>query len=713
MKRITYKCDSCIRYSKVPLWGHNMCSYHRACTKNTLHWQPENCQICMTQLDRLELMSEGARDQSIAELRRMLMRTQASKANRNISNWSYQQILKKYIGGYESQTSANSSNHNTPEENREDNYTPFSEARMVSGPMSSRDSDIQTTVEIALDHLTRKIIDKDINAEEMNLRDTSDRAHSSQHETLPTFRTIQSHKRSRRDQFESDTRERSNNPHLRKTPQYIYVKSSDPSRRKRPRSIASNYERVNDRYLPENTDYDRNDNDNHSDADSSNSMVNTNNGQYESTHTDRDSYYGDYQDDVFDPIQPRQPYHDNNTTLIDLEDLVRFDEFSNLPWFKLSDVHQRIDDRRVMVNTTTGRKCIEVIFDPNDPTWWQAKSNATKSKVAPFMGGIEAYNIILKAYEDVTPSDTVSPNKAIRLVDSEIKPNSYMNDLLQLIKTHNYTLTSAASKKNRKDILNAMPDTAFESNIIVNFTQGWCLGEGEQFKDWVKDKQLSIDEFSNQIRSFDKVKVDGELLAKERSTRRLVAAQLTSIHLAELNSRKIGKVDDKTKITYKLSSEESKAQARLLLDVLRSLITDWMLAKMEVRRAILENTSLETVVWLLKSNLWSHNIFPQEAINTIRSEGLTNVVKTALGMNKPSTSGSTYNQLPPSKKARYDIPGYLNSEYNRYQDQNKYQFQYKLRGGRQTSRGNRRQNTNRRGGNRGPGRYQKDIEGNH
>ena len=268
-------------------------------------------------------------------------------------------------------------------------------------------------------------------------------------------------------------------------------------------------------------------------------------------------------------------------------------------------------------------------------------------------------------------------------------------------KTHNGTLATAAAKENRKDMINALSDTAFESTVNINFTQGWCLGEGEQFKDWVKDKQLSVEEFTNQISSLEKITVDGSLLNRERKTRSLVAAQLTSIHLAELSSRKIANVDNKTKTKYKLSSEEHKAQARLLLDVLRSLVTDWMQAKMKIRRSLVADTSLEPVVWLQKSNLWSHNIFPKEAVDYIKVHyGANNNVKAALGINKPSSSTHRNTQQPPYKKIRLDNQGHVQFDFNRNQNQNRNLHQNRHRGGHNT-RGSRRPNSNRRGGGRG------------
>ena len=128
----------------------------------------------MLQLDKLELMTEDARKQNITELRRMLWRTQISKAKQNIHNWSYQLTLDECIGDYESQMSIDIGEHMTPGDNGDGSYTPMSETRLVNRSMSSSGSDVQTTVEQASDHFTRKIIDKDINAENMNLTVTSD-----------------------------------------------------------------------------------------------------------------------------------------------------------------------------------------------------------------------------------------------------------------------------------------------------------------------------------------------------------------------------------------------------------------------------------------------------------------------------------------------------------------------------------------------------------
>ena len=172
----------------------------------------------MLQLDKLELMTEDARKQNITELRRMLWRTQISKAKQNIHNWSYQLTLDECIGDYESQMSIDIGEHMTPGDNGDDSYTPMSETRLISEPMS-----VRASVEQALDKITRKIIDDDMNAEKRNIRAAADRAHSSQQETFPMFQTIQSGGRSRRDQFENDTRDHNSYQHLQNTPRYVYA----------------------------------------------------------------------------------------------------------------------------------------------------------------------------------------------------------------------------------------------------------------------------------------------------------------------------------------------------------------------------------------------------------------------------------------------------------------------------------------------------------
>ena len=280
---------------------------------------------------------------------------------------------------------------------------------------------------------------------------------------------------------------------------------------------------------------------------------------------------------------------------------------------------------------------------------FRTKKISDTNRLTPFLGATESHSMIMRAF-GLRASDAISPNKSLRIVDSKITPNSGLSQLLELLKSHEPNLTKITRDKNEKQILQAFPDAAFDSISVINLDKGWPFQEND-YMEWAKDRILSLEDFKDYIRfdAFDTSSCTSDLLNKERESRKLLVNQFTSLHLMELYSNKVGRLDDNTKAKNQISSEEGKAIAQTMLPTVKHLLAQWMQAKMEVRKALLsKNSWLGHVSWILKSSLWDSAIFPKSAIDQLRHEA-TNDVAEKLGLR---SSGYRNNQQPPNKKMK-------------------------------------------------------------
>ena len=128
-----FKCDSCIRYSKKPLWGHRQCSAHRPCCKEANGWNPRECPSCNKHLSVLDLVSDSARRDSIGQLRKMLECTKRSKADQGNAHWQFKQLLDNLVQAYDIRRD----NQSSPISPREESTTPASESSMIREGMVS------------------------------------------------------------------------------------------------------------------------------------------------------------------------------------------------------------------------------------------------------------------------------------------------------------------------------------------------------------------------------------------------------------------------------------------------------------------------------------------------------------------------------------------------------------------------------------------------
>ena len=378
----------------------------------------------------------------------------------------------------------------------------------------------------------------------------------------------------------------------------------------------------------------------------------------------------------------------------DIEESTIFDPYDRQPWIVYNRrIHEKISDNRMILPSSSGQRVTaEVIYNPSNPNYFRTKPISDTTEMTPFLGATEAHSMLMRAF-NLRASDAISPNKALRIMDSQLSPSSGLNQLLELIKSHDAAMTKTAYSKTEKQLLTSFPEAAFDSISVINLKNGWPF-QGDNYMEWAKDKSLSIDEFKDYIRfEFDTSACTPELLNKERESRRLLVNQFTSIHLIELYSSKVGKLEKSTKTKHNLSSEEGNAIAQTMLPTTKYLTARWMKAKMDVRYALFNGLPkhhwLSSLQWIMKSSLWDSSIFPKSAIDQMRYEA-SNDVAEKLGL--VGLTGSKNVQQPSYKKAKrfQNQPGTFQTQQQQNGHNKNFQQKFFREGQQQNFQGNRR-----------------------
>ena len=165
----------------------------------------------------------------------------------------------------------------------------------------------------------------------------------------------------------------------------------------------------------------------------------------------------------------------------------------------------------------------------------------------------------------------------------------------------------------RKLAMTSFKEVSFEAPTTTIFSSGWPKGN-HHFK-WANGIKLDLTKAALQLNidttDSSKKKIFNPLLDRELETRTNLVNQITGLRSLELFSEKFKEGDNKRSTTL--------AIAKSFIPVLKTLIVDWMEAKMNLRKSILHNQDTETVRILLKSDMWDPFIFSAAAIEELKN----------------------------------------------------------------------------------------------
>ena len=98
-KEKTKSCDNCIGYALEPIWGHNLCSWHRECSGRD-EWEPSKCVDCKREKLNLKKMTGDEVKVSLLKMRTMLEKTQQHRRERVQIGWEYEEVIGNFLKSY-------------------------------------------------------------------------------------------------------------------------------------------------------------------------------------------------------------------------------------------------------------------------------------------------------------------------------------------------------------------------------------------------------------------------------------------------------------------------------------------------------------------------------------------------------------------------------------------------------------------------------------
>ena len=153
---------------------------------------------------------------------------------------------------------------------------------------------------------------------------------------------------------------------------------------------------------------------------------------------------------------------------------------------------------------------------------------------------------------------------------------------------------------------------------------------------------------------------------------------LSISHLLELTAKRIDEIPEDIRNTHKLSALFPNAIARMMTTNIKIFVSQWMIAKMKVRKSLISDTDSHAVVHLLKSSLWDPEIFPKSAFDELRLHGSGKDVENMLKLKKPESKFTQNRNFNKNNRRNYqqtDKPESLDTKQTQSQGGNNSQAQ--------------------------------------
>ena len=644
------KCSHCIRFEEIPIWGHPLCSYHRDCSGND-EWEPTKCKYCKKQKTSLAKMSTEEQQKSLRTLRDMLEQTEQHKNDQLQMEWNYEDSIQNWLPKYDIRTrsaepkNAYSNVDNTEQQVDEsiDNGNISQNVSTTKNIVDQDDQLIDTTDQRQYEgHSDREENDSDGSNEEFSGfigNENRDSQYERDQSSVYEHPRHANERLSRREMF--DIQQASRRRNNRQQPISANENRYDNSRQKRYRSPSVKYYDNSNYYQPSYDEY-----------------VDEHFHNMEDYEMDNIPYPNDNES-----VNPYINNHSVDRSIFQNNEIPPVKEFeidynTGITWVNFDlRIHVRKDNNKIQVETAKGPQLINVKYRIGNSMQFQTIPTTKNDNKSPFIDAREGHAVILSSFDRSVSNNDFGNHKYMG-IESSLVAGSGLAETLNLLKSHETTLTQTTVDKGLTQLLEKFPNAAFDTVSIIDFTSGWNFSNSSTFAAFAKDKELDINAFINRIDGNPKQihsRINNFLLKREKETRKTVVNILTPLHLLDLMGEKIDKLDDTIKNRSTLSSAQTNAIARTLLPVAKSVISTWMVAKMAVRNALLKNHDNPTIMKLLKSSLWDACIFAEEAINEIESSTGNNL-PVMLGLTKfyQPKGNSFYNQ--PSKRMRMTQP---------------------------------------------------------
>ena len=198
-------------------------------------------------------------------------------------------------------------------------------------------------------------------------------------------------------------------------------------------------------------------------------------------------------------------------------------------------------------------------------------------------------------------------------LSTHFDPASGLGLALSIAQTTEEFLVHHLIAGDRNKAMNSFKNVSFEAPTTTIFSSGWPKGN-HHFK-WANGTKLDLTKAALLLRidttDSTKKSIFTPLLDKELETRTNLVNQITGLRALELFSDKFNETDNKKSTVL--------AIAKTFIPVLKTLLVDWMEAKLKLRKAVLHNQDTEAVRILLRADMWSPSLFSDSSIEEIKN----------------------------------------------------------------------------------------------
>ena len=271
---------------------------------------------------------------------------------------------------------------------------------------------------------------------------------------------------------------------------------------------------------------------------------------------------------------------------------------------------KRQDDKTLFIEEQT----MHIKYKPG--TYELFTISDEKNIEAPFQPHTDSHASIRTGFLLQPSSNSLLDSKSF--LDTTISETSRTYHLLLEIQKIEEKIGRSAPYLNLVDLLKQFPDPQFEAFTFLNFTHGFILTQCD-FAKFAAKEELSVREFETFLGTPNsRYEIPKVLLSHELVTRQVMLHAIGTIHLQELLAEKVGLIPEDTRSNLNLESDHVLGIASRIMVDIKYHAVHWIMAKMSVRRFLLQNTRDSSNFDLLSSSLWNNNIFPKEAFTKLR-----------------------------------------------------------------------------------------------
>lgn len=267
----------------------------------------------------------------------------------------------------------------------------------------------------------------------------------------------------------------------------------------------------------------------------------------------------------------------------------------------------------------------------------------------PYMGQYHAHDTLL-AFQNAQPGAIFKDNMSRKCYSRHFEESSGLAKALRLLKEETPTVLSSMLR-NTKGEKGQVPfqQEAFKILSMVNFETGWSL-TGSNYMDWAGGHLINLDKVADELDLTDFTPyVPQKYLERERNTRARLVNHISGMDMLEALTGKL--------FSQPAFASFSQAISRHFTAPLKDYTMDWMTAKLDIRKFVLQGQTSVPAKNLLKSNLWEPSLFGKAALSEEKNRSTMNIcLQKNIGITKYYNTGL-------SRFGRNTLPEELGTSY--------------------------------------------------